>query len=322
MNATIQFTCPHCQRQMNFPAAAAGQQGKCGGCQQIVMIQPNSQSAGPAVPPALPSSASAITPPTLPPAIIVAQDQEGSRGDTDFAMIQGGGSTALTRTQLSPDAKKKIIILVAAGGGGLAFFGFVLLVVVLLFALGDGVDQSSPEALGRSLFTVVKSDDMDTFITMLPDAVELETVMNAAINSSELSERQLEQAKKGIRDVNFSKLASQAKNEGIDLFNVLADYRDLQDASIVTVVSDGQEHLEELTKMAYTFVVFELGTELHVLVMPDSVRMNDVWYMNLETRPRMSPLRDMRSSANRVLRDALQRTKDSNRNRILDEMAS
>ena len=45
MDATIQFTCPHCQSQMSFPLAAVGQQGKCGGCQQIVMIQRDSLPA-------------------------------------------------------------------------------------------------------------------------------------------------------------------------------------------------------------------------------------------------------------------------------------
>ena len=45
--STITFTCPHCQSQMNFPSAAVGQQGTCGGCQQIVTIQPDPTSALP-----------------------------------------------------------------------------------------------------------------------------------------------------------------------------------------------------------------------------------------------------------------------------------
>jgi len=39
--ATINFTCPHCQSQMNFPSTAVGQQGKCSGCLQNVTIQPD-----------------------------------------------------------------------------------------------------------------------------------------------------------------------------------------------------------------------------------------------------------------------------------------
>jgi len=43
--SNINFTCPHCQREINFPSAAVGQQGKCSGCQQIVLIQPDSPPA-------------------------------------------------------------------------------------------------------------------------------------------------------------------------------------------------------------------------------------------------------------------------------------
>jgi hypothetical protein len=39
--SNINFTCPHCQKEMNFPSTAVGQQGKCSGCQQIVTIQPD-----------------------------------------------------------------------------------------------------------------------------------------------------------------------------------------------------------------------------------------------------------------------------------------
>ena len=45
--STIDFTCPHCQSQMNFPSASVGQQGKCSGCQQIVTIQPDPTPALP-----------------------------------------------------------------------------------------------------------------------------------------------------------------------------------------------------------------------------------------------------------------------------------
>ena len=48
--SNIDFTCPHCQSQMNFPSAAVGQQGKCSGCQQNVTIQPD-------LPPPLPDPA-------------------------------------------------------------------------------------------------------------------------------------------------------------------------------------------------------------------------------------------------------------------------
>jgi len=39
--SVIDFTCPHCQSQRNFPSTAVGQQGKCLSCQQIITIQPD-----------------------------------------------------------------------------------------------------------------------------------------------------------------------------------------------------------------------------------------------------------------------------------------
>jgi hypothetical protein len=39
--SNINFTCPHCQKEMSFPSTVVGQQGKCSGCQQIITIQPN-----------------------------------------------------------------------------------------------------------------------------------------------------------------------------------------------------------------------------------------------------------------------------------------
>ena len=39
MNATIQFTCPLCQKKMNLPATTVGRQGNCPGCKQVVTIQ-------------------------------------------------------------------------------------------------------------------------------------------------------------------------------------------------------------------------------------------------------------------------------------------
>jgi hypothetical protein len=38
MNATIQFTCPQCNHQMNLPSSTVGKQGKCPGCGEVVTI--------------------------------------------------------------------------------------------------------------------------------------------------------------------------------------------------------------------------------------------------------------------------------------------
>ena len=38
MNATIQFTCPHCSHTMNLPSSAEGKQGKCPSCSDVVTI--------------------------------------------------------------------------------------------------------------------------------------------------------------------------------------------------------------------------------------------------------------------------------------------
>ena len=42
MNATIQFTCPLCKKQMKLPATTVGRQGNCPGCKQVVTIQVDS----------------------------------------------------------------------------------------------------------------------------------------------------------------------------------------------------------------------------------------------------------------------------------------
>jgi hypothetical protein len=293
--STITFTCPHCQSQTNFSSTAVGQQGKCSGCLQNVTIQPN-------LPPPLPN----------------------------------------------PSAKNKIIIIATVVCGAVVVLGLVLCLILFLFLFpleqrtaqtteqpvesrnepaNESPDegpaaprnQSSPEALGRSVFDVVKSDDMDAFIAMLPDAEAMETMMIASIKHAAPSEREMEEAEKTIRRLDFSALALEVQDKCIDVFNGLVDYRNWRDASIVTVVSSPRIHLGELTKTDYTFVVFELETELHVLVMHNSLRINEDWYFN-DDKLNISPLSDMRTTSTRVLRDALQRTNDSNRNRILREM--
>jgi hypothetical protein len=38
MNATIQFTCPHCQKQMKLPSSTVGKQGKCPSCSAVITV--------------------------------------------------------------------------------------------------------------------------------------------------------------------------------------------------------------------------------------------------------------------------------------------
>ena len=47
MNATIQFTCPLCQKQMKLPSATVGQQWKCPGCGQVVTFTAGSSQTSP-----------------------------------------------------------------------------------------------------------------------------------------------------------------------------------------------------------------------------------------------------------------------------------
>jgi hypothetical protein len=130
--STIDVTCPHCNRQMNFPAAAAGNQGKCGGCQQIVMIQPDP----PAVPPA----------PPLPPPI----KPEGERTGENFSMIPGLDPNASTESRHPAASKKKLIIFASAGCGGLVVLGLALCVVLFLFPLVQRTAQKAGSPAGVS----------------------------------------------------------------------------------------------------------------------------------------------------------------------------
>jgi hypothetical protein len=309
---------------MNFPSAAVGHQGKCSGCQQIVMIQPSSPSpaGGPAVPPALPSSASEMVAPSLPGAVVLAQDQRGSGGNAEFAMIPGGGSTSLIKTQRSAAEKKKMMIIFAAAGGGVVVvLGLTLLLVASLFFLYGGVDQSSPEALGRSVFEVVKSDDLEAFIAMIPDEELMDKFITSFSKMEMFTEKEAEEMEKKARLTDFSAEASEIRNKGIDRFNSLVKYRDWQDADIVTVVSAGSRRIGEVSMTEYTFVVFELETQLHVLLVRNSMQINENWYFNFDgAQITVGLLSEMSTTRARVLLDALERTKDSSRNRILREV--
>ena len=111
------------------------------------------------------------------------------------------------------------------------------------------------------------------------------------------------------------------RNKSIDRFNSLVKYRDWQDADIVTVVSAGRRRLGEVSMTEYTFVVVELETELHVLMVRNSIEINGNWYFNFDgAQITVGLLSEMSTTRARVLLDALERTKDSNRNRILREV--
>jgi hypothetical protein len=62
MNATIQFTCPHCSHQMKLPSSTVGKQGKCPSCSAVVAItasQPGANASENQVAPKQPVAAPA-----------------------------------------------------------------------------------------------------------------------------------------------------------------------------------------------------------------------------------------------------------------------
>ncbi|MBT4693857.1 MAG: hypothetical protein HOB73_10980 [Planctomycetaceae bacterium] len=300
--STIDVTCPHCNRQMNFPAAAAGNQGKCGGCQQIVMIQPD--------PLAVPSA------PPLPPPI----KPEGAHTGKNFPTIPGLDPNASTKSRRPAASKKKLIIFASAGCGVLVVLGVILLAAILVFAYwDDGIDQSSPEALGKTVFNTIVADDEAAFISLMPDAKFVEDLIFAAAKYATENGGDTEEAERIARMLDYSELTEQLRDKLSETFRSAVNSRNWGNASLVTVVSGRLHKVDPFSMCKFSFVIFELDREMYVLVIQDSVMRNDDWHLN-DDNLRTSRLSDMRSDQIGVLRAALQRSDDPNQTRVLREL--
>ena len=134
MNATIQFTCPLCQKQMTLPSATVGQQGKCPGCGQVVTITAGAAQMPP-VNPAAQNQPVLVNPVDSPPTIpssapVVNPPEQVNSGDSPFAKL-GQVVTGLQQHSRRTQGKKVNGWVI----GGVIFGGMFLL--SLIFSLSQ-----------------------------------------------------------------------------------------------------------------------------------------------------------------------------------------
>ena len=321
MSDSIQFTCPECGKQMNLPADTAGKQGACPGCQKVVTIQPDPPPVLDLEPLLMPAQAPSAPVPLAPPVVEpqIVQPQIVQPGIVQPGIVQPG---IVQPGIVSPaGAQKKRLIYIASGAGGL-----LVLALVLLLLIGAG-GPSSPEALGQAVFNAVKANDKDALYSLGPNVSAIRSLA-----AQVLAVEEDEETRKGIEEETTVEEIERTVERWQDRigedFDDLGDVVDWKDASVVTVVSDhdpdnptkdGPSGNKVITMCEYIFVVCEVKDDLYVLVVDGGILIEGSWYIedNDLNVLRLSELQEYKSDE---LRDALKRTKDVNRGRILREL--